>query len=337
MKIVVIGLGSMGKRRIRLLQKYNINFSIIGVDFREERRKEAEKLYGIKTYKELEKALENDKPDAAFISTSPLSHAQIIELCLESGLHIFTELNLVDRAYEQNMNLAKKKGKVLFLSSTFLYRKEIQYISECVKKQTETLAYQYHIGQYLPDWHPWEAYQDFFAGKKETNGCREIMAIEFPWLVEVFGDMKNIQAIRQKSTSLEIDFFDRYLLLIEHKKGHVGTVMVDVIARKAVRNFELTGENIYLRWDGSPTGLYLLDIEKKDEQNIYLYNEIDQLSEYSSLIIENAYYKEIVNFFGVIEGKEQPKYSFEKDKKILEWIAKLEENDTNENICINCD
>ena len=43
MNIVVIGLGSMGRRRIRLIQKYNKMFNIIGVDVDESRRNIASK------------------------------------------------------------------------------------------------------------------------------------------------------------------------------------------------------------------------------------------------------------------------------------------------------
>mgnify|MGYP005995753737 CR=1 FL=1 len=51
MKVVVIGLGSMGKRRIRLLQRYNQTMQIFGVDKSEERRKETNEVHGIETVK----------------------------------------------------------------------------------------------------------------------------------------------------------------------------------------------------------------------------------------------------------------------------------------------
>ena len=54
MKFFVIGLGSMGKRRVRCLQALNYN-DIVGYDPRADRRQEAEKLYGIKTVAELKK------------------------------------------------------------------------------------------------------------------------------------------------------------------------------------------------------------------------------------------------------------------------------------------
>ena len=38
MNIVVIGLGSMGRRRIRLIKQYKNSYKIIGVDLNKERR-----------------------------------------------------------------------------------------------------------------------------------------------------------------------------------------------------------------------------------------------------------------------------------------------------------
>lgn len=58
LRIVVIGLGSMGKRRIRLLKQIDETIEITGVDTRDDRRHEAETLYGIHTCGELQTAFD---------------------------------------------------------------------------------------------------------------------------------------------------------------------------------------------------------------------------------------------------------------------------------------
>lgn len=322
--IVVIGLGSMGRRRIRLMKQNMKDIFIIGIDEREDRRNEVSQLYGIKVYCSLRDALSEQRILAAFISTSPLSHGALIRECLEYNLHVFTELNLVQDQYEQNMALASLQNKVLFLSSTFLYRKEIEYMIDKVHSVQGIIHYNYHVGQYLPDWHPWEKYSDFFVGNKKTSGCREIFAIEFPWLLECFGEVKSFAVKRSKVTSLSIDYPDGYLVLLEHHSGHKGVLSVDIASRKAVRNLEIYGESIYLKWDGTPNGLYNYNIEQKCEELQKLYDDVNCISGYSQQIVENAYYKEIENFFHVIEGKEEPRYSFYKDKKTLDLIDQLE-------------
>lgn len=323
MKVVIIGLGSMGRRRIRLIRKYDSSIEIIGIDNNEERREFCMKEYGMATFHQLSECI-GEGLDGAFICTSPLSHHKIITECLEQGLHVFTELNLVSDGYEKNMKLAAEKGRILFLSSTFLYRDEIKKIMSLVQNSRGMLNYTYHIGQYLPDWHPWESYKNFFVEDKRSNGCREIFAIELPWLTEAFGSIIDIKVTKNKISKLEIDYCDNYLVMLVHSSGHKGLLAVDVVSRRAVRNLEIFGEELYLSWNGSPTGLYQYDYELKENKNIELYEAIDQLENYSNFVVENAYLNEIIAFFDtILQGKPQS-YGFEKDSRILSIIDRIE-------------
>ena len=108
------------------------------------------------------------------VCTAPLSHAAVIGELLDNDLPVFTELNLVGDGYAENMAKAAAKNLPLFLSSTMLYRRETQYIKQQVQAFGKPVHYIYHIGQYLPDWHPWENYKNFFVGNARTGGVREI-------------------------------------------------------------------------------------------------------------------------------------------------------------------
>lgn len=322
MKAAVIGLGSMGKRRIRLIKQIDDTIEIIGVDMSEARRKETEEKFNIQTVESIEALPEG--VTAAFVSTSPLSHAAIINKCLKQNLSVFTELNLVSDGYEENTALARDRGLVLFLSSTWLYREEVRFIQKAVNGAKYKYNYTYHIGQYLPDWHPWESYKSFFIGDKRTNGCREIMALELPWLTKLFGRAKHFTVIADKMTSLDVDYPDNYLIQIEHDSGSKGTLAIDVVSRKAVRNLEVYSENLYISWDGSPKGLYQYDCESKENKNISLYDKVDKQAEYSATIIENAYTNEILAFFKQIKDGTEPIYGFADDKVVLDLIDRIE-------------
>ncbi len=246
MNVVVIGLGSMGKRRIRLLNRMVdgdvCDLSVAGIDSSEERRKEAEDLYGIKTYASISDAMQEETYEAAVISTSPLSHAAIITECLNANLHVFTEINLVADGYEDNIKLAKEKGCVLFLSSTPMYRREMQYIKGVVAHNEHKCIYHYHVGQYLPEWHPWENYKNYFVGDKRSNGCRELFAIELPWLVDTFGDVKSVASIHKKISGLDLPYDDSYTVNIKHASGVIGNLSIDVVTPKGGRKLVLWGE-----------------------------------------------------------------------------------------------
>lgn len=325
MRVLVIGLGSMGKRRIRLLKKINLEIEIMGVDTNVDRMQTVSAEYGIDVCGNLSDALETYGAKCAIISTAPLSHGPIIKECLSAGLHVFTELNLVSDYYHENMQLAKDKEKTLFLSSTFLYRDEVNYVMRRVEESTSKLNYTYHVGQYLPDWHPWEQINNFFVGDKRTNGCRELFAIELPWIIKTFGKVVSYKVVKSQNTSLNIDYADNYLVMLEHETGHKGMLAVDVMSRKAVRNLEVYGENLYLAWDGSPYGLKEYNIENKQNEEVKIYSEVDTIEGYSSFIIENAYQKELETFFAVIEGAQSARYSFEEDLEIIQLMDAIEE------------
>ena len=322
MKALIVGLGSMGKRRIRLLKGIDPSIEIIGVDTWDERRAQVEEM-GHKTFTSIADAAA-EKPDVAFVCTAPLSHYAILKELLTYKINSFTELNLVKDGYEELMELAKANDTVLFLSSTMLYRGEINFILDEVKKYDKPVSYIYHIGQYLPDWHPWESYKNFFVGNKRTNGCREIFGIEMPWLIEAFGKVESVFSTADKVTDLEIDFPDRFFITLTHESGAKGVLCVDIVCPKAVRNLEVYGEGLHLFWEGNPKALWKFNNETKEKEFINTYVTFEHDSRYSDNIVENAYVDEMQNFLNVVKGTEQPKYSFEKDLYTISVMDKIE-------------
>ena len=324
MKLLIVGLGSMGKRRARLARGMDASIQISGVDTTESRRTEAEGL-GITAYASIGEAVAADKFDAALVCTAPITHAAIISELLDAGLPVFTELNLVSDGYEENMKKAREKGLPLFLSSTMLYRGETQYIKRQVEAFAKPVNYIYHIGQYLPDWHPWENYKNFFVGDKRTGGVREIFGIDLPWLLDTFGPVKSLHVEKDKISQLEVDYPDSYFVTLRHENGVKGMLAVDVVSPKAVRNFECFGEGLHLFWEGNPRSLYTFDHDKGEKLPVNTYESFVHDSRYSDNIVENAYVDELANFFAVLKGAEQPRYSFEKDLETIRLIEAIEE------------
>ena len=324
MKIIVIGLGSMGKRRLRLLSERN-DVELFGIDSQESRCEEVKEKFGITCFKSITEAVEAENIETAVISTSPLSHAAIIKECLTHNLHVFTEINLVQDGYEENMALAKEKNLVLFLSSTFLYRKETQTIIEKVQNAKCPLNYIYHVGQYLPDWHPWESYNSYFIGNPRTNGCREIMAIDLPWVVSAFGPIKSVSAIKSKNTELNITYNDNYLITLEHESGHKGVFAVDVVARKSGRNIEIFGEQLHLSWNGTADSLKVFNIEEKKDEIVSFDDASEHVEGYAAFVTENPYREELNSFLKQIADRDySPAWDFEKDKEVLDIIDQIE-------------
>ncbi len=264
------------------------------------------------------------KPDVAFVCTSPGHHAEIILTLIEAGIHVFTELNLVSDRYEEIIERAKEKNTKVFMSSTMLYDKQIVSVFNTVGRTPKNLSYFYHVGQYLPDWHPWESYKDFFIGRRETNGCREILAIQLPWLVKLFGKVVNVSVVRKKNTNLEIDFDDTYFITLEHDRENTGVFVCDVVSRKAVNYLEILGEKTHIIWEGTPDSLFSFDDQDKCMRRLPSYEDTKQVEGYSDIIIEDQYLDETKAFLEMIYENKTPMYSLEDDREILELIDTIE-------------
>lgn len=324
MKVIVIGLGSMGRRRIRLMKQYDSTLQITGIDSNEERAKHVAEEYGIYYALSIDDAMRGMSVMCAFVCTSPLSHYKIIQDLLIRGAHVFTEINLVSDGYERVIKLSEKEKRVLFLSSTFLYRKDIQYIMSQVYQRK--VNYTYHTGQYLPDWHPWENYREFFVGNSRSNGCREILAIELPWILKCFGRIKRFEVLKDKMSSLDINYDDNYMLLLEHVNGTKGMIAVDVVARRAMRRLEIFNEELQIFWDGTPQSLNIFNLDTRELKHIETYVTIQRDKRYCDNIIDNAYMDEIVAFFEEVNHNDTKNkfHSFEKDWEIIQLIDQIE-------------
>src|SRR4051812_7542837 len=88
MNFLVVGLGSMGKRRIRCLKALG-HSAIFGFDRRADRREEVASAYGISTFDDFEKAMDASRPHALIISVPPDVHHVYMKIAAERGIHFF--------------------------------------------------------------------------------------------------------------------------------------------------------------------------------------------------------------------------------------------------------
>ena len=317
----IIGLGSMGKRRARLLKQIKQDCIIVGVDKRKDRQDEFKNIFKSEVFDDIDAVLRQNSCDAVFICTSPLSHSAIKTKVDSYKVHTFSEINLLDDGYD---SVADKPAARSFLSSTQLYSREIITLQSLISKK-EKYFYTYHVGQYLPDWHPWDKKEDFFVFDKRTNGCREILGIELPWIIETFGKVKSIKTSSANVTDMEVAFHDVYNILLEHENGTIGSFCVDVVSRSAVKHLRIQNENQFIEWDGNPEKIKKFNIEKKEFEIISVYDKFTHIAGYSDKVIEEPYIDEIKDF---LTGLEKPnhefKYSYQKDSYIIKLLDEIE-------------
>src|SRR6185295_11108100 len=92
MRILQIGAGSMGTRRLRDLHALP-GVTIALLDAREDRRQRARDRFGLEVFSRLEDGLAW-KPEALVISTPPGTKDAYVQTALDRGLHHFIEADI---------------------------------------------------------------------------------------------------------------------------------------------------------------------------------------------------------------------------------------------------
>ncbi len=327
MKFLVVGLGSMGKRRVRNLKHLGFT-DITGFDPRQDRRTEAADKYGVGTIGDWAQA-EALAADAWIISTPPDTHLDYGFKAVARGAHFFSEANVTDPRARDMIAALKKSGTVGAPSCTMRYYRGPKKIAELLARKAigKPLMFTYHTGQYLPDWHPWESYKDFYVSKRDTGACREIVPFELSWLVDLFGEVKTLTALRDKVGGLDCDIDDVYQLLMRFKSGLSAHLVVDVVSRPAFRVFRLCGESGSIEWDHAANAVRLWT--PSDKANAYALETFDLgggTVEAGYIHAEEPYVEEIADFVAACRGEKPWPYSYADDEAVLDLLLQAEKS-----------
>ncbi len=324
---VVVGLGSMGKRRIRNLNAINKDFEIRGVDFRIDRRIQCEDLFGIKTYESIAQAIENQQEMVFFVSTPPDRHLEPIQEALNNGAHCFVEASVMGQ--EELIRLDdefKARNLLLAPSATYRFYPGPQKIRTYLANQLigQPTYYNYQVGQYLPNWHPWESVHDFYVSKRETGACREIVPFELTWLTEIFGKATPISGFTSNLRNQNLDIDDIYQVNLAHENGTIGSLTIEVISQPgATRIMTLLGTEGRIVFDGFKNSIIVesINLDAPIVEDLAVGTVMD-----GYINPEEPYVKEVQAFLEAITGNGFSKFpnTIVKDVSILNTLEAIE-------------
>lgn len=323
MKFLVIGLGSMGKRRVRCLKALG-HMDIVGFDPRQDRAEEAGAASGIHTTSNF-KSLELSQFDAFIISTPPDKHEHYLKMALEFRKPSFIEASVLLEGLKEIQSEAESKKIFLAPSTTLHFHPIVRDIRNIIQsgKYGKVTNFTYFSGQYLPDWHPWEPISDFYVSKKETGGAREIVPFEMTWMREVFGWPENVQGTFGKTMNLGVDIDDTYALNLKYN-GFIGQLMVDVVARFAQRRLLINLEKGQITWNWNDGEFRVYEAENSRHVTYEQSSSASAAPGYNKNIIEQMYIDEVSAFIAGISDASKYPNTLKEDIKILEILNQAE-------------
>lgn len=327
LRIIIVGLGSMGKRRIRNLLKLGFT-DIIGFDPRSDRRKEAFQKYKIKTVSSIEDGLVH-MPKVMIISTPPDLHYKYANIAIKKNINFFTEVNLSSADIKKIIRKLKHKSIVAFPSCTTLYNPVVMKLRELIKKKSigRILTMYHHFGHYLPNWHPWESYKEFYVSKRKTGAAREVVPFELVWITSLFSEIDSVYGQVTKISKLDADIDDIYEIFMKFKNGIHGTLIIDVLSKAAFSETKIIGEKGVIVCDHN-TGEIKLSHGKKWK---VIKLEMGKIAKgYKGNTGSELLYEQEMSAFldAVMKNKRYP-HSFSDELKLLRVLDKIEISNKN--------
>lgn len=318
MKFAVIGLGSMGKRRVRDLTQ--LGHEVCGFDIREDRRMESEARFRIRTVKEL-KSLNDESIDACVISTPPDIHQFYYEWCFENKHRFFCEANIFVPMPTWFTEMERQAGVRGYPSATWQFHPLFRLLKNETKEigQENINTIHYHYGGYLPFWHPSESYRDFYAGSRRTSAVREMVPFEAEALVWIFGRVKAVCAVAKRASAWETDMDDTYHLLVEFSSGLTATLLVELHQVNPFRIARVSAREHSLMLDLGTQELTRYDLRTDSYRKL----KPPSLRSLGSFNFEDIYREEISCFVELLQGGEYPK-SWEDDRHLSDILYAAE-------------
>lgn len=323
--VLVVGLGSMGKRRLRNLKALGLG-PLHGFDLRADRREEVAALSGVAVHATFEGAIEAARPGAIIISVPPDVHHVYMERAIALGIPFFVEASVLADGLEDLIRMAREKGVFAAPSCTMYFHPAVRKIFELVRSghlgRISNVVY--HVGNYLPDWHEYEKVSDFYVSKRETGGAREIVPFELTWLTMLFGFPEQVCGIHRRTIDIEgaPDIDDTYNALLDHGTFSIA-LTVDVVTRCAIRRILINGSERELIWDWDEDLVKVYDHQAK-RWDAFPYETPEAASGYNRNITERMYIDELAAFFAGIADPARYVSTLEHDLRVLQLLLTIE-------------
>ena len=242
-KFIVVGSGSMGRRRIRHALELT-GGEVAVYDLRDDRMDEMSekfdvtRLNGVADFQEF-------APDAIFICVPPSDHEIYMEWAIEHGVHFMVEQPISD--HPDNLasirKRAKDKGLITHVSNNHRFSAETQALKGIIESGElgRIMSAIVERGEWLPDWHPYEPYTDYYPSKRSMGGGLDSIC-DVSWLRYLFGDVRRSVSLGSRRSNLDIDTDDIVQMVLDFETGPQVILHTDMLQRKYAGEVKLVFE-----------------------------------------------------------------------------------------------
>lgn len=276
MNILLIGLGSIGKRHLTnmLALGYN-NITIVS-----SKNSLPTEFSHLIHYKTLQQALQSNNFTTAVVCVPTAQHINTLQFCLQAGInHIYLEKPVSHNYVDVENIINQYPSAAIYVGFDMHYDLGLQKVKEILQQNIigKVVSVNAQVGQYLPDWRPHEDYTKGMSAKKETGGGVMLDLVhEFDYLYWLFGEVDTVASIYKNSEALNIETEDIAEVLLKFTNGIIGTIHLDYLQQKLVRNCLITGSKGSIKWNLTTSSVQWITADKKEQVFSYVGFERNQ-------------------------------------------------------------
>lgn len=315
-RILIVGLGSIGKRHLRLAREQFPNADIRVL--RHQAKNEVHE-YSNGSFSSIEESIAFS-PQIAVIASPATFHIATAQALAEAGVHLLIEkpLSASLSGVTQLLETCERQGVVLLTGYNLRFLPSLQHYRDLLGENVigKILSVRCEIGQYLPSWRPDSDYRQGVSAQRELGGGALLeLSHELDYLRWIFGEVEWVKATLSRQSMLEIDVEDTAHLTLGFASALdgfqlIGSVNLDFIRHDTTRLCTAIGEKGSLRWNGLTGEVLLYGADKKEWELMFSHHHHR----------DDSYMAEWKNFIECVNTQKIPLITGEDGLKVLQII-----------------
>jgi predicted dehydrogenase len=205
------------------------------------------------------------QPDAVIISNPTALHLDVAIPAAQCGCHLLIEkpISHSTARVEELERVTKQYHNRVLIGYQFRFHPSLQQVKKLLNESAigKPISAHAHWGEYLPDWHPWEAYQHSYAARPELGGG-VVLTLSHPvdYLSWLLGEVESVSAFTSR-VGLNLPVEDTAVITLRYVSGALGSVHLDYLQRPASHWLEIIGTLGSMHWDNTDGVVHLTRVD----------------------------------------------------------------------------
>ena len=336
MKILMIGLGSIGQRHVRnIRQVLGDEAELLAYRVRGHKTTFTDKLqiregvdleqeYAITSFSDLDEALAQ-KPEIAFITNITSKHIECAIKAAKAGCHLLIEkpLGADMEGVAELQQIATEKKLAVFMGFQNRYHPCVEVMKETVESgMLGRIAYvEAEFSERLTTMHRYEDYRGTYMAQSVMGGgpVLNLQMHDLDILQWIFGVPKSVSAVLQKQSGLEIDVEESASAVFRCSRGEASFPIythTDFLQYPPVHRFKVVGDGGRLEVDLNST-----------EYAIWLGDERIRSGGYPEFARNEMFIQELKDFLAAVRDGRDVKIGLQAGIDTLRMALAIKQSD----------